>query len=216
MKIQKFYPNLIYKKLLILQTKPEVHISEIKFSTIVFTIDEGQAYNQTSEDFKFNFTINGKINQELAPEEINVEVPISEIEDKAANCTFNIKELKKADLSCNVNVEDYKEYKILSFGQIALKNNEKKEIFLSRIDEVKLINEQKEIKEEKKEDKNNTMIIIITVVAIIAAFIIVITITLLIKKHNQTKLEKNKNNNRVSQKYYGNEEINSKNQFQSN
>ena len=198
------------------KTKPEVHISEIKFSTIVFTIDEGQAYNQTSEDFKFNFTINGKINQELASEEINVEVPISEIEEKAANCTFNIKELKRADLSCNVNVEDYKEYKILSFGQIALKNNEKKEIFLSRIDEVKLINEQKEIKEEKKEDKNNTMIIIITVVAIIAAFIIVITITLLIKKHNQTKLEKNKNNNRVSQKYYGNEEINSKNQFQSN
>ena len=202
---------------LVNKNKSSVHISEIKFSTILFIIDKDQVYNQTSEDYKFNFTINGKIHPKLEPEEIKVDIPISEIEEKAANCIFNIKESQRADLSCNVNVEDYKEYKTLSFGQITLKNN-CKEIFLSRIDEVKLINIQKENEEEIKEDKNdNKIIIIITIVAIIVAFIIVVTISILVKKHNQAKAENNKNYiNTASEKYFGNGEINSKRQMKKN
>ena len=41
--------------------------------------------NQTSENFLFNFTLNGKINKELASKTIKAKLSLKEIKNKMAN-----------------------------------------------------------------------------------------------------------------------------------
>ena len=75
--------------------------------TTIFEMDKIQ--NQTSFNYSFDFTISGKINKKIEPIKIEGKIDLVEIKNKSANCLFNIKENSKADLSCQINVEKYKE-----------------------------------------------------------------------------------------------------------
>ena len=119
--------------------------------------------NQTSDNYQFNFTLEGKIDKQLEPNTIDTKLKLVEIDNKSADCKFNIKEDQKADLNCQINVEEYKEYKILSF-KITEIGDKENPIYLSRINEVKLINEE-------KTDKNALKIILF-----ISAFVLIISI----------------------------------------
>ena len=61
--------------------------------TNLFTVDEIK--NQTSNNLIFNFILKGKLNEELEPSIININLPLNEIEGKFAECKFTIKENKK-------------------------------------------------------------------------------------------------------------------------
>ena len=101
--------------------------------TSLFIFDEIK--NQTSDNLIFNFSLNGKLNNELYPSKIYVDLSIAEIKDKYANCTFEIKENKEANLNCYLNIEDYKDYKTLSFKTTTIDYDEKS-IFIDSIHEI--------------------------------------------------------------------------------
>ena len=178
--------------------------------------------NQTSDNLAFNFEIKGKINKDLESQAIDVKLPISEIKDKNADCIFNIKENRKANLNCSLNIENYKDYKILSFKKKDLKSKEDYDIMLSKIDEVLLINDyqekEKEIEEEieKEEKNNNKLIIIITVVAILVILIINIIIFIIILKRCKKKkiVDNQQIEIKTEKKYLGERRVNSRSQFQ--
>ena len=141
-----------------------------------------------SGDYHFDFTLNGKLNKELNKESINVQIPLNEIINKTVNCTLNIKENKKADLKCNFNLEEYKDnYKEFSFKVTEVNDSANNPIYLSRINEVKLIHEDKE-----EDDGVNTAVIVGSVVAsvVLAGAGIGIGIYLY-KAHKLKKLLKN-------------------------
>ena len=158
--------------------------------------------NKTSDNYQFNFTLDGKIDKQLKPRIIDAKIKLVEIENKEADCKFNIKEDKKADLNCQINVEDYKEYKILSF-KISEIGDEENPIYLSRINEVKLINEEKKEEENENEnEKNNSnylkiIIIICVIILIVSIIIIAICIKRLISRRTIKIKEKS---NKVTEK----------------
>jgi hypothetical protein len=142
--------------------------------TIIFELDEIK--NQTSKNYSFDFTLPGVINKKIKPITIEGEIKLAEIKNKTANCQLNIKENCKADLRCQLNIEKYKEYKTLSF-KVSEIGNENNKIYLSKINEILLINEENEkgineqnIFDEEDEEKG-------------------------IEKISKNKNEKNKNNN---------------------
>jgi hypothetical protein len=104
--------------------------------TIIFEMDEIQ--NQTSNNYNFDFTVSGTINKDLEKGTIEGSIELTEIKNKTADCQLSIKGNSKADLSCQLNVEDYKEYKTLTFKTSEIGNYNK--IYLSKINEVFLIN----------------------------------------------------------------------------
>ena len=123
-------------------------------NTSLFIFDEIK--NQTSDNLIFNFSLNGKLNNELNPSKINTNLSIAEIKDKYANCTFEIKENKEANLNCYLNIEDYKDYKTLSFKTATIDYDEKS-IFIDSIHEIFLLNNYKESKldNDNNNDNNN-------------------------------------------------------------
>ena len=117
------------------------------------------------------------------------------LEIKKVECKFNIKENKEADLSCDINLEEYKDYNKFSFKVTEIGSNENP-IYLSRINEITLISEN-----ENKMKKN--YIIIIIVCAIVGAIIISIIIGIIIfkmKKINSNVIKDEK----INQKYLKN------------
>ena len=118
--------------------------------TTTFKMDEIK--NQTSDNYIFDFTINGEINKELEENIIKGKIEIAEIKNESADCKLNIKKNKKADLNCVINVEKYKEYKILSFktSEIGSDNNK---IYLLNMNKINLIYKEK-IDENNDDSKN--------------------------------------------------------------
>ena len=118
--------------------------------TTTFKMDEIK--NQTSDNYIFDFTINGEINKELEENIIKGKIEIAEIKNESADCKLNINKNKKADLNCVINVEKYKEYKILSFktSEIGSDNNK---IYLLNMNKINLINKEK-IDENNDDSKN--------------------------------------------------------------
>ena len=92
-----------------------------------------------AEDFKFNFNIKGKLNKDLSSEEstISRDFELAEIDTKA-KCTFTISANQVANLGCNLNVENHKDFKEFSFktSEIKTDNNE---IYLSKFNDITLI-----------------------------------------------------------------------------
>jgi hypothetical protein len=169
-------------------TKPAYTLNNL-LKTCIFSLDEIK--NQTSENYQFNFTLKGKLNVDLAPSNIEAKLALSEISDKKADCNFNIKGNKEADLSCNLNIENYKDYKVLSF-KVAEIGDKENPIYLNKINEVHLINEYKEEEPEKEPEENkksNKNIIIIIVCCAVVAVVVIITSVILIKRDKKKDLE---------------------------
>ena len=90
---------------------------------IIFKMNEIK--NQTSNNYYFNFTINGKINKDLPKFIIKGKLKINEIEDLTIDYIFNIEENKKAYLICKLNISEYKQQKefTLEISDISNNNN---------------------------------------------------------------------------------------------
>ena len=141
--------------------------------------------NITANDFIFNFTIEGKLSKNITDTELNIEkeFDLSEIETKA-NCTFNISLNQTADLSCDLNVENYKNITTFSFktSQINTDNNE---IYFAKLNDIVLINSE--------EDDNKKVIIIVSVIcSVVGAALIGVGIFFLVRKLKSMK-EKERN-----------------------
>ena len=149
---------------------------------VVFKMNE-KIKNIRANDFKFNFKIEGKLNKDIAPEEITEEFELTDIDTKA-NCIFSIGSNKAASLSCDLNAEKHKNIESFSFKTSEIKTN-KNEIYLAKFNDIVLLN-------SKEEDDNKTLIIVISVVcsAVVLAGIIVGVYCLM--KHLKSK--KNKQN----------------------
>ena len=145
------------------------------FKLTTFSLDEIKPI--TSPDYHFDFTLKGKLNRELEVGTIDAKIPLSQIKDKKVECKFNIKENKEADLSCDINLEEYKDYNKFSFKITEIGSNENP-IYLSRINEINLIS-------ENKTKKNYTIIIIVCV--IVGVIIISIIIGIIIFKMKKVK-----------------------------
>ena len=133
-----------------------------------------------AQNFKFKFTIDGKLDKEITTSEntLTREFELAEIDSKAS-CTFNIGQSRVASLSCDLNVENHKNINTFSFktSEIITDNNE---IYLSRFTDISLINS----KENNKEDDDNKKVIIAVsvVCSVVAAAGIAIGIYFLLKK----------------------------------
>ena len=170
--------------------------------------------NQTSDNYIFNFSIKGEINKELETDIIEGKFELNEIKNKSANCKLIIKENKKADLNCTINVEKYKDYKIFSFKTSEI-ISEKNKIYLLNMNKINLIHEEikifndenngKGIKEDNndKENKDNKdykeaneniknknaklIIIIIPITIFIFLVLLSLTIFIILKKCKNKK-----------------------------
>ena len=134
----------------------------------------------------------------MNPLTIDFNLSVAEIKGKYANCKFEIKENKNANLDCYLNIEDYKDYKNLSF-KTATVDFEEKSIFLDSIHEIYLFNNYS----EKDKNKNKILIIICSIFGPIILIGIVILIIILIKKKKKKnkiiyKIANNTTNNEIS------------------
>ena len=146
-----------------------------------------------SKDYNFDFTLNGKLNKELKEDSFDVEIPLNQILNKNVSCTFNIKANQNADLKCNFNLEQYKN----NFKQFSLKVTEvcdssNNPIFLSRINELKLIHEDN----DEYNDINIAVIVGSVVASVVVAGAGIGIGVYLYKAHKLKKLAKNSLNDK--------------------
>ena len=127
--------------------------------------------------FKFNFKIEGTLNKNIVTEKVTLTKDFDLIEiDKKANCRFTINPDSSADLSCELDVKDYKDIKTFSFKTAEI-NTEKNDIYLAKLNDIVLINS-----EEKEKDKKTVMIIIIVICSVVGAALIGVGIFFLVRK----------------------------------
>ena len=153
--------------------KPKYTLQNL-VKTSIFIPDEIK--NHTSKDYKFDFTMKGKLNHDIDKANLKVKIPLVEV-DSSADCYLNIKENKNADLSCNINLESYSKsnYDTFSF-KLSEYNDEEKTIVLSQINEVYL-------KSEKSNKKGLDKTILIIIICSSVAFVgIIIGIIIFIKR----------------------------------
>ena len=150
-----------------------------KKETPSFTIDKiikssifniNKLKNYTSDNYTFDISIDGKLTNELEPKSFNIGIPVTHMSDKA-DCVFNIKQNQTADLNCKLNIEQYKQYSTFSFKVIDI-DDDGSPIYLSRINEIYLLNKAKE-EENTKEKDNNKNIIVIVIIPVVFVIIIV-------------------------------------------
>ena len=177
-----------------LETKTEPTYNLASFlKTTTFIIDEIK--NQTSKNYNFDFTLDGKLSKDLSSGKIDIKLPLAQIE-KSADCTFNIKGNKNAGLSCKLNVENFKEYDILCFKVTDIEDGDNT-IYLSKINEVYLINEH-------KDKKNYTGLIVGIVCGVVGIAIIIFLIIFFVKKYRNKKIVLDIDNKDIKQKELNN------------
>ena len=176
--------------------KNDSNFTDEDFSKII-TFEMDEIKNINLEDYDFEFKIKGKINKEIKPTTIKVELQFIEINNLSANCEFIIEEKNKSSLNCKINTNLYKDQKAFSIKTSEI-ITEENEIYLSKINEIVLINKEiGEKKNDKKEKGKNLVIYIIGVcfVILLVTFIIYI-ICYFVKKHNKKEKEKEKEKNK--------------------
>ena len=147
---------------------------------IVFEIQN--IIDQKFDNYTFNFSIYGKINKELEQDSVKTELQFIGIKNKTASCVFNIRGNKNADLQCNINLEDHKEYGVFKFKTLEFKYKETL-IFLNRIKEINLLVNEKEKNEQEEETdhvKKNKIRLIIIIIIIVAAIILILFLIFII------------------------------------
>ena len=173
--------NLINKKTSIFTLSNLINI-------ILFTFTEIK--NQTSNNLTFNFTLNGKLNYQLNPQIINFKLPLVEINEKYADCSFEIKESKNADLNCYLNIEEFKNHKTLSFKSITIDTKDY-HIYLDSIYDIFLINNYEKVDNINVDNKKKSNKLIIIICLIVVNIIIIgIIITFIILKKKKKKIKK--------------------------
>jgi hypothetical protein len=185
-----------------LKTEPEFKLDDL-MKISIFSMDE--ISNQTASNYIFDFKIEGKMNKAINPVTIPAELELNEIEEKA-NCNFVVEENQKANLNCKINIEQYKEQKLFTFKAAEIITDEN-DIYLSKIDEVLLINDG-EKEEEKK--KNNTGLIVGCVVGGVVLLSGIITLIVCFVKKKRKKITIKENDKEINFKKNGNDEDNSK------
>ena len=157
----------------------------------IITFEMDEVKNQTSNDFNFDFTIDGKINKNIEPSTYNANLYLLEIEEPV-DCSFTAEENKRANLKCKINVEKYENQKTFSFKTSEIITDDH-DIYISKLNEILLINNN-----EKEEEKNNKTGIIIGCVvggAAILAIIIGVVVYCYKKKSKNNIIEKKSENN---------------------
>ena len=164
--------------------------------TIQFIMDKNQ--NQTSNNYSFDFKIDGKIDENLNKTEINENLEMNEI-DIPSNCTLIIEEDKNANLNCKLNIEEYKNITLLTFKTTKISNGDEYNIDLVDLDKIYLINKNGDSKNEtnveteipinetifnnlykkKEEKKSKVGVIVGSIVAVLAVVIAILMTTYL-------------------------------------
>ena len=168
---------------------------------IVFKMDT-KIKNISSDNYNFKININGQLNKEIVstkPISLKRELELVEVDTKA-NCVFNLRLNKIADLSCDLNLENHKDIKTFSFKTSTIyTDNNSHEIYLAGFNDITLINSEK--KENKENSEDNIILIIIIACSIVGAVLIALGIYCLIKRCKRTKSENetNKNNEKAVQ-----------------
>ena len=130
---------------------------ELKNYIDLVVFNPNEVNNITSKDYHFDLTLNGKLNKDLQEQSLNVQIPLNQIQNKKVGCTFNIKADKNAELKCDLDFKEYEDsYKIFSLKVTEITDSSDTTIYLSRINEAKLIHEEK--------DKDHTVLIVVLVV----------------------------------------------------
>ena len=139
--------------------KPSYTVANF-LKTVTFSINKEDLHEQNSNDYKYDFTINGKLNKELSPMSFEAQLALAEVKDKKADCIFNVKENKTADLNCKVNLAEYKgQFDTFSF-KVAEIGPDENPIYLAKINEILLTHQE-------KKKKNYTVLIVCLVIAFV-------------------------------------------------
>ena len=162
---------------------------------VTFTMTE-DIKNINANDFKFNFKIDGKLDRNIATNEISLKTDfeLAEVEDTKAACTFTIRPEANADLSCDLNVENHKDIRTFSFKTSEINTEDGKEIYLAKFNDIELINS------ELKDSKNTYIIYIIIGGCVLGAIIIGISIYCLVAKKKKVVEKVINNIQGISQK----------------
>lgn len=153
-----------------LKNKTTFTLEEI-INLAIFNLDEVK--NITSNNYHFDFTLDGKLNKDLNEQSFDVKIPLNKIEDKTVQCKFNIKTNKTASLKCDFNLEEYKNtYQNFSLKVTEVSDTSNTPIYLSRINEVNLIHEENGKEEEEDDDDGNKKVIIIVVVVVVSVAVV--------------------------------------------
>ena len=153
----------------------------------IITFEMEDVLNQISEDYMFDFTINGKIDKDSEPKNLKGKLYIVEIEDKSADCVFTIGKNRNADLKCKIDLEDYQNLNTFTFKTLEIENGNST-IFLDKITEVKLVHREKDLEATKKKTDIIKIILIVAAVILIVAVVIII---ILFKKLSTKKVLNN-------------------------
>ena len=177
-------------------------INDLVNIIIIFIIDE--INNQTTKNYIFDFKINGNISKQINATSIKTQLEMNEI-DKKANCIFVIEDNQNASLSCKLNIEQHKEIKYFSFKTLEIETDYNYTIYLSKLDEIFLINNGENIYDTKKKGGKNNKKIVILIVSVIGGVIILVGLSLIFnllskkkKLLNETKEIDNTNNLAIS------------------
>ena len=155
--------------------------------TSTFTLED--IVNQVSDSYDFDIKLNGKINRDLPPQTIDGKLKIKELKNKTADCQIIIGEKKNAVLQIKANLEGYEELKQFSFKTTEV-GGENNTIYLSHLDEVKLVHKDKEeIEEKKKADIIKIVLIVAAVVLVVGAVVGIILLKKFLSKKNKNKDE---------------------------
>ena len=176
----------------------------------IITFEMDEVKNQTSTDFNFDFTIDGKINKNIEPFTNNAKLYLLEIEDPV-DCSFTAEENKRANLKCKINVEKYENQKTFSFKTSEIITDDH-DIYISKLDEILLINDNNE-KEEEKGNKTGLIIGCIVGGVVVLVIIIVVVACCIKKKSNNKIIEKVSENNVIKYENNQKDEFNTEKEF---
>ena len=164
--------------------KSSKNLSELGNNPIVeFSIENIQ--NQTSKDYTFDFTIDGKIDDKNLKEiTISEKLRMNEI-NESSNCLFIIEENKKSNLNCKINIKNYKNIKVLTFNTTKIEYRNEYNISMVNLNKIYLINIA-----GNEEGKSKVGIIIICVLGGIIIAIIITIIIIYIARSKRNSINK--------------------------
>ena len=119
-----------------LNDKPNFQLQDL-MKYIIFELDNIK--NQTSENYIFNFQIEGKLNKEINNENIDIDLELNEIEDKI-NCKFIVENNITGILNCLLDINNYKNKTYFTFKASEIKTEKNNTIYFSKLNEIWLIN----------------------------------------------------------------------------
>ena len=162
------------------ELKSSKDLSQIDNKNIILFIMKATENNQTSNNYNFDFKIDGKIDSNLSETEINENLTMNEI-NEPSNCRFIIEKDKKANLICALNIKKHKNIKLLTFNTTKISYDQENSISLDGLKEVYLINEAepifKNLYNRNNKKNNKTGIIVGTIVSVLVIAILAIITT---------------------------------------